>query len=112
MIGPDGRWIYYSRSGGLWRVPVDGGEGHCVLESVHRGMSAVGREGIYYAPLPDLEAPVCFYLLRLPGGTHEKIACIDQPLYYGLELAPDGESLLYTKIDTAGSDIMLVENFR
>ena len=33
-------------------------------------------------------------------------------IYYGIALSPDGRTLLYSQIDDAGSDLMLVENFR
>ena len=31
---------------------------------------------------------------------------------YGLTVSPDGRSLLYSRPDASGADLMLVENFR
>jgi hypothetical protein len=31
---------------------------------------------------------------------------------YGLTVSPDGKTILYTKLENLGSDLMMIENFR
>jgi hypothetical protein len=40
------------------------------------------------------------------------IAPIRGKLYWGFTVSPDRRSFLYTQSDEAGTDLMLVENFR
>ncbi|MEW5978631.1 MAG: hypothetical protein AB1898_22770 [Acidobacteriota bacterium] len=44
--------------------------------------------------------------------TIQTIASIENPVRNGLSVSPDGRSIIYPKLDVAGSDLMLVENFR
>ena len=47
---PDGRFLYYLNKGGLWKVPLEGGEETRVLESVFNDNFAIVDEGIYFIP--------------------------------------------------------------
>jgi hypothetical protein len=37
---------------------------------------------------------------------------LDRPFWFGFALAPDERSILFSKIDSRASDLMLVENLR
>lgn len=114
---PDGKFLYYTKGAGLrppttlWRMPVDGGEETQVIDAIATGNSyAVVDDGIYY--LDSLEPGSSIKFLRLATGEITTIATIDAPTYLGCAVSPNRQTLLYTQYDTAGSDLMLIDNFR
>jgi len=46
----------------------------------------------------------------LPNGPLTKVAGVE--MRYDPSLSPDGHYLVYTKMTSTGSDLMVVENFR
>ncbi len=114
---PDGRYVYYEKGWparcSVWRLPVGGGEESKVLDSVHNaGGWTVGREGIYFITTPDAEGRSEIRFYKLATGEKIKILTIDRNVYYRIAVSPDERTILYAQYDQAGSDLMLVENFR
>ncbi len=92
----------------LWRVPVDGGEGVRVLDSVRAYANvALVPAGIYF--IPNADWSIQFF--DLASGKTTRIITIGRP-EWGLTVSPDERWILYTQVDQEGSDLMLVENFR
>ena len=56
-------------------------------------------------------APHCKGCVLEPGKTR-KIQTINREAGNILAVSLDGRSILYSQVDEAGSDLMLVENFR
>ncbi len=51
---PDGKFIYYHKDDGIWRVPTNGGTENQVIDSIHpEGGWVVVAEGIYFISKPD-----------------------------------------------------------
>ena len=104
---PDGRYLYFRRGPAIWRMPAGGG--------VQSRVPGPDWPGVHW--FPD---PTGLYL-AVPGRgiayqafatrSLRQIAPLPE-LVNGLALAPDRHWLLYGQLDRAGSDIMLVENFR
>ncbi len=67
-------------------------------------------EGIYFIASPRRRTPIQFFGFEV--GAVKTIARIDQRPQMGLTVSPDGRSILYTQYDRAGSELILVENFR
>jgi eukaryotic-like serine/threonine-protein kinase len=114
---PDGRFIYtigWSNDGfTLLRAPAEGGEARQVLDSLCIGQNfVVAEDGIYFMPRPDPKAGYSIQFLDSSAGTIERIASIEKPVSPGLTVSPDRRWILYAQVDHAGSDLMLVENFR
>jgi len=116
---PDGRYLYYMKGDrypeecSVWRVPVGGGEEAKLLDSIYcDGLYAVGEQGIYFFAKPDERCRTEICLREFATGSTSRILKLDQRVDSGLVPSPDGRTILYTQIDEAGSDLMLVENFR
>jgi Tol biopolymer transport system component/DNA-binding winged helix-turn-helix (wHTH) protein len=109
----DGKFVYYVRGRGLWRVPVDGGEETKVIDSIEGGGGyALAKDGIYFFTKkhPDNETTLQF--LPFLGGRTRHIASIGKRVVNHLALSPDGRCIVYFQRDHEGADLMLVENFK
>jgi len=112
---PDGRSIYYTKGdwqGGLWKMPVTGGEESQVLPSVVMRAFSLVNDGIYFIPERGADGKHSIQFLSFATGKVKTVAPISRPLLEGLCVSPDGRSLLFSQVDEAVSDLMLVENFR
>jgi Tol biopolymer transport system component len=123
---PDAAYLYYVESRAkpslLWRVPVSGGDPVKVLDRVALGNFAVLDQGIYYIERPSGEGG--FYALDGPSGKSRlqyfdfatrrstTVASNLGNVDAGLTVSRDGRRILYSRIDSAVDDLMLVENFR
>jgi Tol biopolymer transport system component len=107
---PDGRFLYYSKGEigpGLWKIPSEGGESVQVLEEGR--YFQISENGIYYARRASgIAQSFCFYSFGT-GQTEEILESQGSSSYFSL--SPDGRFLIYSEIDQAGRDLMLVENF-
>lgn len=110
-LSPDGKFLYYTKAGGLWRMPFAGGLEERVLAKVFIRAYTLGVGGIYFAP-PSARAEFEIHYYSFADRTVRKVAVCDSLLGVPLALAPDGKSLMYTQQDNTGSDLVLVENFR
>lgn len=116
---PDGKFLYYCRgwpfAESVWKMPVEGGEETKVLDSVHPNpLWTVRQEGIYYFTAPDVKGASDLCLLEFVSGKIRRILRTERNLAGAgsVALSPDGRTILYGQTDEAGSDLMLVENFR
>jgi dipeptidyl aminopeptidase/acylaminoacyl peptidase len=111
----DGKSLYYTKgddSTGLWNMPVSGGAEHQVLPSVARRAFFPVNDGIYFIPERGADGKYSIQFLSFATGKIKTVGPILGQLSFGLSVSPDGRSILYTQTDEAGSDLMLVENFR
>jgi serine/threonine protein kinase len=112
---PDGKSMYYIKgqwSGGLWKMPFNGGEETQILPSVVRRAFCLVKEGIYFIPEPGDDRKYSIQFLSFTTGKVKTVAPMLAPPTEGLSASPDGRFLLFSQADEAGSDLMLVENFR
>ena len=72
------------------------------------------QSGIYFVPRGErTRFAVCFFAFATRKVS--RIAALEQePLWWvpGLDVSPDGRSILYLRADVNNSTIQLVENFR
>jgi Tol biopolymer transport system component len=126
----DGRYLYYSRTSSflasLWRVPVSGGEEVQVLREIAGVLNfAVARDGIYFeasppsSPLghiamltPFTRPETILDFLSFATGEVTRVITLDRRAAIGLDVSPDGRTLLFAQSDSFTEDLMLVEKFR
>jgi hypothetical protein len=117
----------------MWKVPTDGGQAIKVLEGLSCYINlAIVSSGVYFVPdtrdigftrgtigftrgTQDTGDSIRF--LDFGTGQTRLAANVAKPFNFdagagGLAVSPDGRWILYTQFDQAGSELMLVENFR
>ncbi len=114
---PDGQFIYSAQPSAdhpaLLRFPAKGGACEQVLDSSKDGISySVARDGIYFVPKREPKSGDSIQFLNTTTRNIRRIATIEKPVDFGLTVSPDRRWILYTQADQAGSDLMLVEDFR
>jgi serine/threonine protein kinase/tricorn protease-like protein len=120
----DARTVYYLKDAGdgpLYSRPLSGGAEKQVLERVARRGFAVFDDGIYYIYAdPDglAKSEVRFHdfatgrsrsVGAIESGTLNPIAA---RVGVGFSVSPDRKTFLFTHYGSAGSDLMMIENFR
>ena len=110
---PDGKYLYYVKADrypeqcSVWRIPAGGGEETRVLESTScGGPFAVVERGIYF--ITPSRSDISYY--DFSSGSTRKVVTAKRAHF--IEASRDGRTILYTQVDGAGSDLILVENFR
>ncbi len=114
----DGKLLLYSKpqGPGIWSTPVEGGEETQVINKAGVNIWGVARDGICFFDWKDAVHPILqFYnfrdrrtttLYEFPRGT-----LLDR-VNTAISVSPDERWILYTQIDQAGSNLVLVDNFR
>jgi eukaryotic-like serine/threonine-protein kinase len=114
-VSPDGQWLYYTKDGGvggMWKMPIGGGEATLLTGAIYRYNYAIASNGLYFMPAPEALGMNSIRFLNFATGATTEILKIDKPVDLGLAISPEGRSLLFTQVDYVGQDLMLVENFR
>jgi Tol biopolymer transport system component len=110
----DGRWLYFAKETrpiAIWRVPVEGGEETKILDGLSDYFNfAVTSKGIYLLALRGSAPSIEFFDL----ATHKTtvLHMLERPFWFGFALSPDDRSILFSQVDSRGSDLMLIENLR
>ena len=110
--GADGA-LYYTEApstGGLWRVPASGGPSVRLIDEVLHSAFAVVDNGIYYIDRSSRGTRLRFF--DLPTRTSLTVADGLGDVRPLLTASPDGRTILYSRLDTAVEDLMIVDNFR
>ena len=115
----DAKTLYYSKfdRGGIWKMPVGGGQEVLVTDSLHLGYwgnFAVTDNGLYLVDADAKGGPALMYYnfqtRRLsPILTFEKDPVTWTP---NLAASRDGRTLLYAQVEFENSTISMAENFQ
>jgi Tol biopolymer transport system component len=120
LESPDGKFLYYVKSlvaTSLWKIPVEGGQTIKVLEGLSTSLNlAIVDSGLYFVPEASSGSGSSIQFLNFATNRISPVADFEKPLSVGagggLAVSPNGRWILYTQADQAGSELMLVENFR
>jgi Tol biopolymer transport system component/DNA-binding winged helix-turn-helix (wHTH) protein len=108
----DGKHLYYVNGKGLWKLAIAGGS---EVNIAHSYTFAPAKEGLYYVEgMKDTDLSTSFSLSLLDLKTQDRriVGTLPGPLGWNIEISPDSQSILYSKLDYSGSELMLVDNFR
>ncbi len=117
LASPDGKFLYYLKSlidTAIWRMPIEGGQATMVMEGLsdYRNL-AILETGLVFVPIRNTSS---LHFLSFATGNITPLANFERPIAVGglggLAVSPDRRSILYTQFEQAGSELMLVENFR
>ena len=108
---PDGRNLYYSQTrnfGPIFRMPLQGGPSEEVIPDIRGLFFAVTGRGIYFRS----QGAIWFW--DAASRSTQRIFTPAKPMDVGLDVSPDGKTLLFTQIDqeSAGADLYLIDGFR
>ena len=114
---PDRRFLYHSKDGhspsSIWRVPVDGGEETRVVDGLSYSLNfVVADRGLYFVALGDTPQSTTLDFFEYSTGKRTTLLKIGRPYWFGAALSPDQRSILYSTIDSAGMNLMLVDRFQ
>jgi Tol biopolymer transport system component len=117
LESPDGKFLYYAKAlsaTSLWKIPIEGGQASKVLEGLSIYINlAIVDSGVYFVPVRNA-AGSSIQFLNFATNQVRTVASFEKPLdglSAGLAVSPDGRWILYTQVEQAGSELMLVENF-
>jgi serine/threonine protein kinase/Tol biopolymer transport system component len=108
----DGQTLFFTKAqgGSLWRMPAGGGPETKVLDRVNGRNFVPASDGIYFM---TVEGGVYWLrFLEFATGRVRPIGSLPRSSSNIISLSADGHWLAYVQLDQAGSDIVLVENFR
>lgn len=111
---PDGNWIYVSRSDepGIWKLPVEGGTAVRITSDLiapYWGNWTVREQGLYFVNAGV--NPPALNLLDPESMTTREVAILPEGPYWeqpSITVSPDGEHILYARLDDSRHDILSV----
>ncbi len=72
----------------------------------------VADRGVYFLAVGDRPYQTSIDFFEFATGKRKTLLKLGKQYWYGMALSPDRKSLLYSVIDNAGGNLMLVEKFR
>jgi Tol biopolymer transport system component len=112
----DGKYLYYRNRRGIWRVPVEGGEGEEAFVPEHDlmwGGLMPTAKGVYYLEFARSgRAPQIAFYDFATKKSQPVIRFKNINGFDGYSISPDGKYVLYSKVDQNETNLELVENFK
>ena len=110
-------FLYYAKDArspsSIWRVPVNGGAEVHVVDGLSYSINfAVGERGLYFVAVGDTGDKTSVDFFDFATGKRSTLVGLDKPFWFGMTLSPDERSLVFSLVDSAGSNVMLVDRFQ
>jgi len=96
-------------------MPLKGGEEQQVLPAISRRNFYVADKGVYFQTPMNKDGESSIQFLNSSTGKVSTITTIAGKNVMpgqGFTVSPDARSISYAQVDSTGSDLMLVRNFR
>jgi Tol biopolymer transport system component len=110
LESPDGKWLYFRR-GGIWRVPVSGGE-ETTMVGPPVGSFDVTERGVFFDRGSGDFIPASIHFLDFASGGITLVVKPGLSKLNGLSASPNGRSVLFPVREREGSELMVVEGVR
>ena len=109
----DGGTVYYANVSGLWAIPAGGGREVRISESIYGDNFAPATRGVYFIDWSGASATaLTVKFLDFRTRVIRAVTSVTGPAGDEMSVSPDERWLLYGKMDRAGSELMVVENFQ
>jgi serine/threonine protein kinase len=111
----DGKFLYLWLEGGtIWKMPLEGGATVRIFDGVKSFASwKITANGIYFVDVSKTPALIKFFDFATQQS--KTITSVDLgysvPSPQNFDVSPDGQWILFKRVDQVDSDIMLVEDF-
>jgi Tol biopolymer transport system component/DNA-binding winged helix-turn-helix (wHTH) protein len=110
-------FLYYAKEqtspSSIWRVPVNSGAEVHVVDGLSYSINfAVGERGLYFVAVGDTDNKPSVDFFDFATGKRSTLVRLDKPHWFGMTLSPDERSLVFSLVDSAGSNVMLVDRFQ
>jgi Tol biopolymer transport system component len=110
-------FLYYAKEqtspSSIWRVPVNSGAEVHVVDGLSYSINfAVGERGLYFVAVGDTDNKPSVDFFDFATGKRSTLVRLDKPFWLGMTLSPDERSLVFPLVDSAGSNLMLVDRFQ
>jgi dipeptidyl aminopeptidase/acylaminoacyl peptidase len=107
-----GETLFFTKEGdrGLWQMPAAGGPESKVLENVEKRNFVATADGIYFSQ--RTEQGHSFQFLNLATRQVRAFGSTPRTIGNGVTVSADGRWFAHGQQDHAGSDIVLVDNFK
>lgn len=108
---PDGREFYFFHDGWIWKIPSAGGKETKLVRAAANSL-AMTAKGFYFEAERAAEGHTPIHFFRFDTGAVEPIVMTAKRGLRGLSAALDGRHIIYSQLESEGSDLMLIKNFR
>jgi Tol biopolymer transport system component/DNA-binding winged helix-turn-helix (wHTH) protein len=114
---PDGRFLYYAKDAGsptsIWRIPIGGGEETKIADGLSYSTNfVVAERGLYFLAVGGAPHDTSIDFYEFATGKRTRLLVVGKQWWYGMALAPDQRSLLISTVDSAGSNLMVVDRIQ
>ncbi len=94
-------------------MPVAGGEEKLIVDGLSYALNFVVADlGLYFLAMGDAPSKNSIDFFEYATGKRTTLLNLGKQFWFGMALSPDRKSLLYSVVDSAGSNLMLVDKFR
>jgi Tol biopolymer transport system component len=115
---PDGKWIYYRRGRDIRRIAATGGSEEDVYTLADRfvwGSASASNQGVYFLEWPhgERKLQLTFFDVREKRARAVmQVERADMDRGVSFDISPDGKWIVYTKLNQAETNLVVLDGFR